>query len=56
MLTVQAKINLDKNRSCVVELEVPNEFCNREGLNKYVRDTMLDLFKDFVTIDYTVVS
>ena len=52
MIRVQAKLRLDNNGKDMVQLDVPEEYCNRKDFIKYIKKTLFDMYN----VEYEVVK
>lgn len=52
MIQVQAKLKLDNNDKDMVQLDVPDECCNRKDFINYIKKVLFDLY----SVEYEVVN
>lgn len=52
MIRVQAKLRLDNDEGDMVQLDVPEEYCNRKGFIEYIKKTLFDMYN----VEYEVVK
>lgn len=52
MIRVQAKLKLDNDGGDMVQLDVPDEYCNRESFIDYIKNALFDLYD----VEYEVVE
>ena len=52
MIQVRAKLKLDNNGKDMVQLDVPEEYCNREEFLEYIKKALFDMYN----VEYEVVE
>ena len=52
MIQVQAKLKLDNNGKDMVQLDVPDECCNRKDFIDYIKKVLFDLYN----VEYEVIN
>lgn len=52
MIRVQAKLKLDNDEGDMVQLDVPEEYCNREEFLEYIKKALFDMY----SVEYEVVE
>lgn len=50
MIQVRAKLRLDNDEGDMVQLDVPEECCNRKGFVEYIKKTLFDMY----SVEYEV--
>lgn len=50
MIRVQAKLRLDNDEGDMVQLDVPEEYCNRKDFIEYIKKTLFDMY----SVEYEV--
>ena len=52
MIRVQAKLKLDNDEGNMVQLDVPEEYCNREEFLEYIKKALFDMY----SVEYEVIN
>ena len=52
MIQVRAKLKLDNNGKDMVQLDVPDECCNRKDFIDYIKNVLFDMY----SVEYEVVN
>lgn len=52
MIQVQAKLKLDNNGKDMIQLDVPEEYCNRKDFIEYIKKTLFDMYN----VEYEVLD
>ena len=52
MIRVQAKLRLDNDDEDMVQLDVPEEYCNRKDFIEYIKKTLFDMYN----VEYEVIN
>ena len=52
VIQVQAKLKLDNDEGDMVQLDVPEEYCNRKDFIEYIKKTLFDMYN----VEYEVLD
>ena len=52
VIQVQAKLKLDNNGKDMIQLDVPEEYCNRKDFIEYIKKTLFDAYN----VEYEVIK
>lgn len=52
MIRVQAKLRLDNDEGDMVQLDVPEEYCNRKDFIEYIKKALFDMYN----VEYEVLD